>query len=327
MIREILLRTLPNVKMRNLHERVIDSRRPGDYTPPKNGQDATEMRAGFSILLALLSLSSFAQPQVQEHPKQLPGPYLIFGPVHTIRDERSKFSNLNGEWVEGERTVAMTASYNEDGTKQEKTVYVDGNIINRVEDSYSPDGRLLETRVFKGGKELESRTVNLYEGKEWVEEVTYRADDSVQRRTTFRRDDKQLKIETVEYDNDGRVIHQSSTNNDLQTRRARSITISPTRVFESESSTTVNTDGSREYRTEGSGGQFRRQVIASENPRQEDRVIYNKDGTIKEKVRILREFDSHQNMIKATWLSATGESAEFKPLWITYRTITYYEKN
>ena len=41
----------------------------------------------------------------------------------------------------------------------------------------------------------------------------------------------------------------------------------------------------------------------------------------------MREFDSHQNMIKETHLTAKGDSADFTPGYVAYRTITYFEKD
>lgn len=167
------------------------------------------MRRTFTILLALVALASLARPQPQPQRKRLPGPLILYGPIHTIRDERTTFTIVNGELVEGARALVMTATFNEDATKQEKTLYADGEIISRTEETFDPDGR----------------------------------------------------------------------------------------------------------------------VIANNNQGGTDRTVYNPDGTIKERVRRVGEFDSYQNLIKSTLLTATGDSFEYRPTTITYRSITYYPKN
>jgi hypothetical protein len=96
-------------------------------------------------------------------------------------------------------------------------------------------------------------------------------------------------------------------------------------VSQTESSVIENPDGSW-VRTEQSNGSLKRQVIA-DGQGSEDWILYNKDGTIKSKERILREFDSHQNMIKETRLNANGDSADFTPSSVAYRMITYFEKD
>lgn len=85
------------------------------------------MRRTFAMLLALLALASLARPQAQPQPKRLPGPFILYGPIHTIRDERTRFTMVDGELVEGARELVMTATFNEDRTKQEKTRYANGD--------------------------------------------------------------------------------------------------------------------------------------------------------------------------------------------------------
>jgi len=153
-----------------------------------------------------------------------------------------------------------------------------------------------------------------------------RPDGSIQDRLVFRRQGNQREVESWSYDIHGNVVAQIKTLNDLPARRSQSISIGPGGVSQTEFSTIDNPDGSREFRTEQSDGSFKRQVITDGNGT-EDLVLYNKDGTIKSKERTLREFDSHQNMIKETHLTAKGDSADFTPGYVAYRTITYFEKD
>ena len=279
-----------------------------------------------AFLLSLVVGATLAPLSAQETPKQRPGPFLIFGPVHTIRDERATFKNEHGNLVLEPRTLVQTLEYNEDGTRQDRTSYAEGNHVYRTLDTYDPDGRILETKNFRSGV-LETRVVSNYDDhKLLIEQLTYRPDGSIQDRLVFRRQGNQREVESWSYDIHGNVVAQIKTLNDLPARRSQSISIGPGGVSQTEFSTIDNPDGSREFRTEQSDGSFKRQVITDGNGT-EDLVLYNKDGTIKSKERTLREFDSHQNMIKETHLTAKGDSADFTPGYVDYRTITYFEKD
>ena len=263
----------------------------------------------------------------QPAPNRRPGPFLIFGPVHTIRDERAMLTNENGNLVEGPNQLVMTIEYNEDGTKQDRSVFIPvGNMTFRTVETYDPDGRVLETNNFQRGV-LNNRVVSNYdEQKQLIERVTYRRDGSVSSRIVFRRQGNQRESEAWSYDFQGNVISQIKNSSDATARRSESTIVGPSGVARSESSQTDNPDGSREFRTEGSNGEFRREVFANVKGG-EDRIVYNKDGTIKSKERFAREFDSYKNMIKTTHLTASGDSPDFVPADVTYRTITYFGKD
>jgi len=276
-------------------------------------------------LLLSLVVATLAPLSAQETPKQRPGPFLIFGPVHTIRDERATFKNEHGTFVEEPRVLVQIIEYNEDGTRQDRTSYAEGNHVYRTLDTYDPAGRILETKHFRSGV-LESRVVSNYDDhKQLIEQLTYRPDDSIQDRLVFKHQGSQREVESWAYDIHGNVIAQSKTVNDLSAKRSQSISISPGGVSQTESSVIGNPDGGW-VRTEQSNGRVKRQVIADGNGT-EDWILYNNDGTIKSKERILREFDSHHNMIKETRLTAEGNSADFTPGSVGYRTITYFEKD
>jgi hypothetical protein len=88
-----------------------------------------------------------------------------------------------------------------------------------------------------------------------------------------------------------------------------------------------NPDGSREFKEEGTDGSFKREVFKPEGKNQSSRVTYNRDGTIRNTQRYVHEYDSYGNIIKTTTLVANGDSKDFHPAAVNYRTITYYEKN
>ena len=283
----------------------------------------------FALLLTVISAMGFAQLAAQqESPKQRPGPFLIYGPVHTIRDERATFKSENGTLVEGPKILVQTIEYDEDGTKQDRTSYEsNGNIGYRSVERYEPDGRILETSSFQNGK-LSSRVVSNYDDqKQLIEEVTYRPDASVSDRTVFRGHGNQSETESWSYDPQGNITSQSKSRYDQPSKRSSSITISPSAVVQSLSTVIDNPDGSREFRTEGSNGEFKRQVFIPIAKGREDRVTYNKDGTIKSTERHVREFDSYHNLIKDTRSMSKGDSSDFAPVDVTYRTITYFGKD
>ena len=142
----------------------------------------------FAFVLVLIVTAAPAPLHAQQTPIQRPGPFLIYGPVHTIRDERTVFKKENGAFIEGPKVLIHTLEYNEDGTKQDGTYYSpDGKDIRRTVDTYDPDGRILETNIFQGGI-LDSRIVRRYDNlKQLIEQVTYRGDGSVEDRVVDRK--------------------------------------------------------------------------------------------------------------------------------------------
>lgn len=287
------------------------------------------MRSISVFILILSATAALAPLRAQQEPKRRPGPFLIYGPVHTIRDERTTLTKQNGTFVEGPRVLVQTMEYSEDGTKQDRTLYSpEGVAIHRTADTFDPDGRILETSNFLGGDALNNRVVSNYnDQKELIERVTYRPDGSVSERIVFRRQGNQRESESWSYDAHGVIVSQSKTTNDLPAKRARSISINRGGVVQTQSTITDNPDGSREFTTEQSNGAFRREVMVPLSKGSEERIAYNKDGTIKSKDRFIREFDSYHNMTKTTHLTAKGDSSDFEPIDIAYRTITYYEKD
>jgi hypothetical protein len=172
------------LRARNL----FDTVRLALYTRPLRERSPEPMRRVSLFILVLSATATLAPLRAQQELKRRPGNFLIYGPVHTIRDERVTFTKQNGDLVEGPRVLVQTMEYNEDGTKQEWTFYSPvGNVVIRRVETYDPDGRILETNNFQNGV-LNNRVVSNYnEQKELIERVTYRRDGSVSGRTVFRR--------------------------------------------------------------------------------------------------------------------------------------------
>ncbi len=286
------------------------------------------MRRASLLILVLSATATLAPLRAQQELKRRPGNFLIYGPVHTIRDERVTFTKENGNMVEGPRALVHTMEYTEDGTKLDQTYYIPaGNIVIRRVETYDPDGRILETNTCQNGN-LSNRVVSTYDDrKQLIERVTYRGDGSVLGRVVYRRQGNQIESESWLYDRHGGIIQQGKTTNDLPAKRAESISISAGGVVQTQSTMTNKPDGSTEFTTERSNGDFEREAIVPIDKGSDERIVYNRDGTIKSKDRFIREFDSCHNMTKTTHLTAKGDSADFEMADITYRTITYYGKD
>ena len=275
----------------------------------------------FFGLIIITSASAGAQQETRR-----PGFFVVYGPAHTIRDERVALQNENGTLTEGPRVLLMTLTFNEDGTRQESTVYQPtGEINHRRIDLYEPDGRITETSVFGANDTLQGRSVTLYDDqKQRSEIVMYRADGSIVHRTTFHRTGNNMESETVGYDAKGLIIDQTKGTLDLRTRQSQVISVNAGGTIQTQQGITDNPDGSQEFRADRSNGEFQREVSGPARNGTSDRVIYNRDGTVRSTERLISEFDSHRNLIKTTHLTARGDSTEFEPVDITYRTITYY---
>jgi hypothetical protein len=279
------------------------------------------------VVLVLVLLSAALPATSQQQPEKRPGPFLIFGPVHTIRDERATVTVSNGELTEGRRTLSMTMNYNEDGTRQERTSYEpDGSISNRTIDLYDPDGRVLETTSFNGTGDLTARVVTTYDSrKNLLEEVSYRPDGSISSRLTFGRRGDQRTIESVSYDEHGVIRSRGTTIVDQPANRSESFYYDANRVVQRQSAGIETAEGRTvtEQRTDGT----LRETFIADRKNGEEKIQYNPDGSVRSRERRTHEFDSYGNVIKTERSIAIGNSLDFKPLDVLYRTIEYYRKD
>jgi hypothetical protein len=281
-------------------------------------------------LLCLLSLILVipASSVLSQTEKRLPGTTGAVGPVKTIRLEIATFSKQNGAVIEGPRVLLQTVAFNENGTEQERVIYAPtGQVTQRIVDIYEPDGRVTESRVFHPNGLLARRRVTLYDDqKRRTEMVTYDANGAVMGRITFRQTDNKIETEGVGYDR-GLIYSQSRSTTDLKSHQIESTSISQNGVIQTQSGFTDKPDGSQEWRSERSNGEFEWATTKGDGRGTVNQVIYNRDGTIKSRERLVREYDPHHNVIKSLHLSAPGDSEEYQPVEVTYGTFTYYEKN
>jgi len=253
----------------------------------------------------------------------------LFGPVHTVRDERVTFTKEDGKSVEGPRVLVATMVFNEDGSKWEQGVYrPDGEVVflYKVE-TFGPDGRNTERKIFNGKGALEGRIVTLYDDQKRLSEmISYRDDGSISSKITYHWSGEKRESENVSYDRQGAIISQLKDTDDFKARQFQSVLATQREVIQSRGGFTINPDGSQELREERSNGESIREVTRSAGPGTMDRVIYNPDGTINRTERLISEFDQYRNWIKITHQTATGDSKDFETVDINYRTLTYYEK-
>jgi len=276
-----------------------------------------------AIVLLLPAISVLGQTE-----KRRPGTTGAVGAVKTMRVENATFTKQGGTAVEGPRVLLTTITFNEDGTEQERFIYAPtGQVIQRVVEDYEPDGRITQTKFFRPNGEMARCSVTLYDDqKRRTEIVIYDPHGAVMGRTTFRQTDNKLQTESVTYDARGSIINQSISSTDLKTHQIESTLIRPTEIIQTQSSFTDKPDGSQEFRQERSNGEFARSMTKLEGPGVLNGVIYKRDGTIRSRERYLHEYDAHHNLIKSLHLSAQGDSGEFEPVEVTYRTFTYHEK-
>jgi antitoxin component YwqK of YwqJK toxin-antitoxin module len=280
-------------------------------------------------MLALLAISSIlpcTAQQQETREKRRPGPFLIWGPVHVIRDQRAAIMNVNGESIEGVHAAVLTIVYSEDGTRQEQTFYLPDGSKRRKDFLYDQDGKVLETTDFNAKGDVQFKSVNKYDGqRRLVEQLTLKADGSVFRRNTFVYQVNPPVTESIAYDQNGVVISKSTTTRSGKKSESESYMFGPDRTVRSESLYAPRPGGGFLSERRVDGNVFSREEFIPGAKDGGERIIYNPDGTIKSKERFTREFDSHHNLIKTIRLVAEGDSQDFKPADVTYRTIEYYE--
>lgn len=122
----------------------------------------------------------------------------------------TKYSYKFGK-PEKKGTIESIVRYNSNGEKIEEVTYspIDGTVRTRTTYRYDSRGNLLEELLSKD--ESTFKTVHRYNtsGKR-IETVQYKADGSVEKKTTFVYDDHNLLLETIGYLDDGRVYQRDS---------------------------------------------------------------------------------------------------------------------
>jgi hypothetical protein len=270
--------------------------------------------------------------------------YALVGPVHTFRTEVATFVKKDGQYVEGPRVLQMTATFNEDGNRTELGMYNDKGVLSRRIETRFDGPRMTEFLNYDGAGRMWLRGTYLYEDGRVKEQTNYNGDGSVRSKSFIKRNSKGQLLERTEQSGDG-VLMQKVTNSfdgdslitserslyytdgslrekvthDIPQKRSETVTFKPDGSVETKS-VRVNQEITQR---DGDGSLVKTTTISGEG-RLVDEVLVNKDGTSKRQSEVPDQLDDHGNWIKKTNLITDANGT--RPLKVTYRTITYYEK-
>jgi hypothetical protein len=271
--------------------------------------------------------------------------YALVGPVRTVRTEAATFVLKDGHYVEGPRLLQMTIEFNEDGNRTDLGLYDDKGVLGRRIEMRFEGRRLIEFLNYDGKGRMWLRGTTLYyEEGQIKEKATYYGDGSLRSKTVFTRDKEGQVIEWAEYSAKGTLMEKiSNTFNagDLKTsdrslyRADGSLQSTEARDIANKRVDTVthNPDGSvasksirvdQEIAQYAKDGSLQKTTTISSQGRLLAEVILNEEGSTRREAQIPDQIDAYGNWIKHTkWLT---DSNGTKPVKVTYRTITYYQK-
>lgn len=291
-------------------------------------------------LIALMSLLGHAQTRSDAY-----ATYALKGPVQTLRIETATFVPKDGDYVEGVRTLQMEASFNEDGNRTDLHMYDDkGALIRRIATRFEGQ-RMLEAANYDGAGRMWLRIENIYDDKgRMKEETTYNGDGSVRTKKGFKRNEQGQLIEVTAYNPAGVLLEQIKYRyqGDNRIGYERKLfrpngSLQSLAIYEAEKNhsetITYKPDGSVENKLVrnnqqvtqyGPDGSLVKTTILSEN-RPLDAVTVNGDGSSSREADLGDQLDSHGNWTRQTkWFT---DSKGTKPLTVTYRTISYYNRD
>lgn len=270
--------------------------------------------------------------------------YALRGPVRTVRTEAATFVLKDGHYVEGPRVLQMTADFNTDGNRTDLKIYDDKGVLVRQIEMKFKGRRLIEFLNYDGHGNMWLRGTTFYdeEGRP-TGNATYGGDGSLRSKRVLTRDKEGRVIESAEYNAQGTLLdkirstfdgadpktsHRSIYRPDgsVQSTEAQDI------AKKSVDTVTYNSDGSvasksirvdQEIAEYAKDGSLRKTTTISSQGRLLDEVTLD-EGRSKRETQVPDLIDSHGNWIKQTkWLT---DSNGTRPIKVTYRTLTYYEK-
>jgi len=276
-----------------------------------------------TVLVVAVLICSAQQPI-----KRRFGAPTFYGPVRTVRIERAEITNQYSQLTEGPRTLLQTVTFNEDGTRKELIVYrSDRAISGRTIETFDPDGRLLETKSFRGNGDLGNWMASVYDqSKRLIEQITYRPDGSISHRTTFVYQDNKRIHKSVAYDQNGVIVGEVDGVLDLKTHRMQTITQNPAGVAQRETAFTDTSEG-QVYQEQTNGNPTRHLLTRPLKTGGAEIIDYDPDGAVRTRQHVKSEVDSYGNLIRQVNLVAKGDSGDFQPVFVIYRTFEYYGTN
>jgi hypothetical protein len=292
------------------------------------------------LSLSLLLLVLVGQLCAQQKLKPRPGNSGVFGPAHTVKIERTKFTTINGQPVEGPRVLQTIIEYSEDGTAVHSQQYdpANGLLLNMIDETYDEGERLLETRFCNRDGTLSLRQTRTYDASHRLSEITsFRPNGARLSHTVYQYSPEQNVSETTTYDPNGlvtgrstgktSVVGERTPGEDLRESRTEAFSYNAAGAVRIQSSIKTNRDHSQEFRVEDSNGTSQRSVNKTIGNGQTEEIRYGSDGSILKRTRRTRELDSYGSLKQDLMSVAIGESETFVPTEAFYFTVTYYGKD
>lgn len=295
------------------------------------------------FLVALIFTLAPALAHAQER-SMADATYALKGPVRTFRTEVATFVMKDGNWVEGPRVPQMEASFNTDGNRTDFYIYNQQGVVGRRIEMKFDGRRMTEAINYDGAGKMWLRQVDLYddEGRK-KGEVSYNGDGSLRSKTTFKRNDRGQLLEVAEYSAAGLLMEQFTYKYEGATVFSNERKIyRPDGVLQAtELYTTPNRRDTTVYRPDGSvanksvrigrevayynaDGSLQKFTTISEPDRLLDELTINQKEPTTRQSQIPDQVDAQGNWTKQTkWFT---DASGTRPLMVTYRAITYYEK-
>ncbi len=291
------------------------------------------------ILVALTSAVAHAQGR-----SMADATYALKGPVRAFRTEVATFGLKDGNYVEGPRVLRMEASFNKDGNRTDLYLYNQKGILSRRIEMKFDGRKMTECINYDGAGNVWLRTVDAYDNEGRIkEEINYNGDGSLRSKTSFKRNDRGQLIESKEYSAGGILLEQFNYKYEGVTvhswdrkiyradgvLQSNEIYIAPNR----KDITTYRPDGSvadrsvrigQEIAHYNADGSLQKFTTISDQGRLLDELTINQQDPTKRESQIPDQIDTQGNWTRQTKWSTDANGT--KPLIVTYRTITYYQK-
>lgn len=294
------------------------------------------------FLVALTTILVPAPAHAQERRSMADATYALKGPVRSFKTEIATFVLKDGNYVEGPRVVREEALFNTDQNRTDYYIYTKGILSRRIEMKF--DGRRMTEAInYDGAGNMWLRQVDLYDDEGLKKgELSYNGDGSLRSKTTFKRNDRKQLLETAEYDANGVLMEQfnykyeGNTLHSNERKIYRAGILQQTEVYiapNRRDTTTYRPDGSvmsksvrvgQEIAYYNADGSLQKFTTISQPDRLLDELSINQKEPSKRESQIPDQTDSHGNWTKQTKWSTDANGT--KPLVVTYRTITYYDK-
>lgn len=296
------------------------------------------------FLVALTTILVPALAHAQDRRSMADATYALKGPVRGFKTEIATFVFKDGTYVEGPRVVREEAMFNTDQNRTDYYIYTKGILSRRIEMKF--DGRtMIECINYNGAGQAYLRIVNSYDSEKRLKETNnYNGDGSLRSKETFKRNDKGQLIESVEYSADGILMEQFTYKYEgikvaswerkiYRPNDGVLLTIETYIAPDRKDIINYNPDGSvanksarrgQEIAHYNADGSLQKFTTISQPDRLIDELSINQKEPSKRESQIPDQTDSHGNWTKQTKWSTNANGT--KPLIVTYRTITYYDK-